>query len=71
MSKCLSFVCRINLIVPAEVVLCALLSKFIFKLCPGKETMWNLSGISFPSVVGDETYKASLPLRVGLYKPSV
>ena len=59
----------LNAFIP-EVVLCALLSKFTFKKCPNKEIIWNLSGIRFPSVAGQDSYKASLPLMVGLYKPT-
>ena len=51
----------------AEVVLCLLLSKFTFAKSD-KEVVWNLAGVRFPSVKGGS--KASLPMKVGLYKPA-
>ncbi|RPD54893.1 cytochrome P450 [Lentinus tigrinus ALCF2SS1-7] len=52
-----------------KVVLCLLLSKFTFELS-SKPIFWNLSGVRYPSVGdGSNNAKASLPMKVGLYKP--
>ncbi len=51
--------------VTAEVVLCQLLTKFTFAPS-AKPIVWNLSGISFPTVA--DATKPSLPMMVGLYK---
>ena len=48
----------------AEVVLCLLVSKFIFELSD-KPITWNLANISFPTVGNNP--RSALPLRVGLY----
>ncbi|KAI0754112.1 cytochrome P450 [Daedaleopsis nitida] len=48
-----------------KTVLCSLLSKFTFAPS-GKEIVWNLAGIRFPTV-GDGP-KPSLPLKVGIYR---
>ncbi|KAI0716800.1 cytochrome P450 [Earliella scabrosa] len=48
-----------------KLILCLLLSKFTFELTD-KRVVWNLSGVMFPSVEGST--KASMPLRVGIYK---
>ncbi|KAI0760478.1 cytochrome P450 [Fomes fomentarius] len=49
-----------------KVVLSQLLSSFTFSPSD-TPIVWNLAGIRFPSVRNDA--KASLPLKVGLYKP--
>ncbi|KAI0760472.1 cytochrome P450 [Fomes fomentarius] len=49
-----------------KVVLCQLLSTFTFSPSD-TPIVWNLAGIRFPSVRNGT--KASLPLKVGLYKP--
>ncbi|KAI0648564.1 cytochrome P450 [Trametes meyenii] len=51
-----------------KVILCLLLSKFTFAPSD-KPVVWNLSGIRFPTV--GEDIKASLPMKVSLYKPEV
>ncbi|OJT06838.1 Cytochrome P450 3A9 [Trametes pubescens] len=48
-----------------KVVLCQLLTKFTFAPS-AKPIVWNLSGISFPTVA--DATKPSLPMMVGLYK---
>ncbi|KAI0669354.1 cytochrome P450 [Trametes maxima] len=49
-----------------KVILCLLLSKFAFAPSD-KPVVWNVSGIRFPTV--GEEMKASLPMKVSLYKP--
>ena len=46
--------------------MCLLLSKFMFAKSD-KKVVWNLAGVRFPTV-GDGR-KASLPMKVALYKP--
>ena len=55
-------------LIPAEVVLVALLSKFIFQPSD-KHIDWNLSGIQFPSV-GYKDPRPQLPMKVGFVKSS-
>ncbi|KAI0718780.1 cytochrome P450 [Cerioporus squamosus] len=50
-----------------KVILCLLLSKFTFAKSD-KNVRWNLAGVRFPTV-GDAG-KASLPMKVALYKPA-
>ncbi|TFY56029.1 hypothetical protein EVJ58_g7886 [Rhodofomes roseus] len=52
-----------------KVVLSVLLSKFTFEPS-GKPIHWNVGLVYYPTV-GEESNKPELPLKVGLYQPSV
>lgn len=50
----------------AEVILSLLLSKFTFEKT-AQPIIWNMAGVRYPSV-GKHGGKASLPMKVSLYK---
>lgn len=49
-----------------ELVLSIMLERFRFE--PGSEVYWNMTGITVPTVVGQEAGGPQLPLKVSLVK---
>ena len=55
-----------NICMPAEVVLAVLLRTFKFSPS-GKEVVWNLAGVNYPTV-GGTSNKPSMPLKIELLR---